>query len=229
MERSRSKRASVGSAPRAALHIRRQIFDGTLQPGRRVPSTAIAAQLGISRIPVREALIGLEREGWVTIRHNRGATVNAMSENTVRDHFELYGATYGLAARRAIERAGEDRALAREVAARARDLPSDDDPVGFTKHALELNNTVVDAAHSDRIRLVLQALSTIIPGPFFEYVPDAMPIQRKGFKRLAAAFASGDADRAASEYETMMRRVGEIVTRMFRDRGLVEDDARAGT
>src|SRR5947209_10440375 len=121
MPSSRSNRAAAGSAPRAALHIRRQIFDGTLRPGRRVPSAAIADQLGISRIPVREALIGLEREGWVTIEHNRGATVNAISENTVRDHFELYGSTYGLAARRAIERAGDDRALARQLTAMARD------------------------------------------------------------------------------------------------------------
>jgi DNA-binding GntR family transcriptional regulator len=217
-----ARHASVGSAQRAARFIRRQIFDGTLQPGRRVPSSAIAEQLGISRIPVREALIGLEREGWVTIEHNRGATVNALSENSVRDHFELYGSTYGLAARRAIERAGDDRALARQIAAMARDLPSDDDPIGFTKHALDFNDTIVDAAHSDRIRLVLQALSTIVPGTFFVVVPDAMPIERRAFKRIAAAFATGDGDRAAAEYETMMRRVGEIVTRMFRDRGLLE-------
>ncbi len=46
-----------------ASHIRRLIFEGELRPGMRVPQDAIAQDLGVSRIPVREALIVLEREG----------------------------------------------------------------------------------------------------------------------------------------------------------------------
>ncbi len=55
------------SGDEAARFIRRAIFDGTLRPGARVPQDQVAEALGISRIPVREALIALEREGWVTI------------------------------------------------------------------------------------------------------------------------------------------------------------------
>jgi DNA-binding GntR family transcriptional regulator len=56
------------SGDRAALYIRRLIFDGELRPGARVPQDDVARSMGISRIPVREALIALEREGWVTIQ-----------------------------------------------------------------------------------------------------------------------------------------------------------------
>src|SRR5262249_27112791 len=55
------------SGEQVRLYVRRLIFDGVLKPGQRVPQDAIAQTLGVSRIPVREALIALEREGWTTI------------------------------------------------------------------------------------------------------------------------------------------------------------------
>jgi DNA-binding GntR family transcriptional regulator len=207
------------SADRAALHIRRQIFDGRLRPGTRVAQATIADELGISRIPVREALIGLEREGWVTMEPNRGATVNAMSPTSVRDHFELYGMTYGLAVRRAVEH-GAGPELAAAMRAIVRDF-APDDPPAFTRQAFAFHRLVVDAARSDRIPLVLQALSTILPGDFFSMVPAGISIERAGLRRIASAVAAGDADRAANEYLVTMRRVGTLVVGLFDERGLL--------
>ncbi|HET6663353.1 MAG TPA: GntR family transcriptional regulator, partial [Acidimicrobiales bacterium] len=51
----------MSSGDQAALYIRRLMFDGDLRPGTRVPQDEIAQALGVSRIPVREALIALER------------------------------------------------------------------------------------------------------------------------------------------------------------------------
>src|SRR5437763_14146955 len=83
--------ARRSSGDDAALLIRRMIFEGELRPGERVPQDHVAAVLGISRIPVREALIALEREGWVTIEMNRGAFVNALDARSVRDNDDLFG------------------------------------------------------------------------------------------------------------------------------------------
>src|SRR5881227_2727330 len=96
--------ARRSSGDEAALLIRRMIFEGELRPGERVPQDDVAAILGISRIPVREALIALEREGWVTIELHRGAFINALDDQAVRDHYELFGLVYGFAARRALAR-----------------------------------------------------------------------------------------------------------------------------
>jgi DNA-binding GntR family transcriptional regulator len=210
-----------GSPDHAARHIRRRIFEGELPPGRRVPQTQIAGELGISRIPVREALIGLEREGWVTITRNRGATVNTMSADAIADHFELYGTTYGLAARRAIERNPNRDAVAARLRAILREFPGDDDPEGFTRQAFAFQRALVEAARSDRIRVALTALSTIVPGAFFVEVPDAMTIQRKGLKRVVQAIGAGDAARAQEEYVALMRQVGETVACVFATRGLL--------
>ncbi|MFM6944772.1 MAG: GntR family transcriptional regulator, partial [Bacteroidota bacterium] len=58
----------------------------------------------MSRIPVREAIIALESEGWLRVEPHRGAFVNALDDRVVLDHYALYGRYFGFAAQRAIER-----------------------------------------------------------------------------------------------------------------------------
>jgi DNA-binding GntR family transcriptional regulator len=67
--------------------LREAILDGRLPPGLRVGQEALARQLGVSRIPVREALRQLEIEGLVTLRPHSGATVASMDWS---EHVELY-------------------------------------------------------------------------------------------------------------------------------------------
>src|SRR5665213_2811798 len=96
------------SGEHIAAHIRSLIFEGELRPGMRVPQDAIAQDLGVSRIPVREALIVLEREGWVTTEMHRGAFINSLDKRAVHDHYELFGLIYGFAAKRALARGSKD-------------------------------------------------------------------------------------------------------------------------
>src|SRR3954452_14656329 len=91
-----------------AIHVRSLIFNGMLRQGDRVHQDDIARRLGVSRIPVREAIIALDREGWLTITPHRGAFVHGLDEDALRDHYELLGLVYGLAARRPTERASDD-------------------------------------------------------------------------------------------------------------------------
>lgn len=69
------------------------IVAGRLSPGRSVGEEAIAAELGISRTPLREALIALERDGFVEAQHSRGFVVNPLSRSEVR---EIYPVLWGL-------------------------------------------------------------------------------------------------------------------------------------
>ena len=91
-----------------AIHIRSLIFNGELRQGDRMRQDEIAQQLGVSRIPVREAIIALDREGWLSVTPHRGAFVQGLDEDMLLDHYELQGLVYGLAARRATERATDE-------------------------------------------------------------------------------------------------------------------------
>jgi DNA-binding GntR family transcriptional regulator len=216
-ERQLNRRSSGADA---ALYIRKLIFDGYLRPGARVHQDDVAQALGISRIPVREALIALEQQGWVTLEPNRGAFVAPLDAQAVRDHYELYGLVYGFAAKKALERS--DGVLGEKLGQLASDYANTDEPAEAQRIALSFHAAVLDAACSPRIDVVVRALSALVPGDFYELVPNALQLQRPGFTAVADACAHGDGDRAAHEYATMMRAVAGEVVRLFGRRGLFE-------
>jgi DNA-binding GntR family transcriptional regulator len=208
------------SGQQAALYIRRLIFDGELGPGMRVPQDQVAEQLGISRIPIREALIILQSEGWVTIELHRGAFINALDQHAVQDHYELYGLTYGLAARRATERNGAS--LVGDLRPLLKAINETEDPHRITQLTIDFHWQVVDAAASPRIKVVLRGMSGMIPGDFFELVPGAIEGERKGLATITRSIAKGDWNKAADDYLRLMRRQGDLVVKVMKKRGLFD-------
>lgn len=89
---------------RTLLSLRELILRGDLSPGERLSELVIVDRLGVSRTPVRAALIRLEEEGLVEAIPSGGFTVKAFSERDIYDAIELRGTLEGLAARIAAER-----------------------------------------------------------------------------------------------------------------------------
>jgi DNA-binding GntR family transcriptional regulator len=83
-------------------YILQRIMAGELTPGMRVPAEAVAEALGISRMPVRDALRRLEGDGAVMIFTNRGASVAEYTQDEVVQLIEMRAALEGLAARLAL-------------------------------------------------------------------------------------------------------------------------------
>jgi DNA-binding GntR family transcriptional regulator len=69
--------------------IRGKILRGELAPGAPLRQEALADELGVSRVPVREAITRLQGEGFVTIIPHKGAYVCAISADEVRETFEI--------------------------------------------------------------------------------------------------------------------------------------------
>ena len=84
-------------ADRARDMIRSAIFEGHIKPDERLTIEHIAAQLGISRTPVREALKALETDGIIKILPNRGAIVQSFSKPELFDRYTVRAALEGLA------------------------------------------------------------------------------------------------------------------------------------
>ena len=89
--------SAVGSLSRRALYLdvaerlRQQIFARELEPGSWIDEMKLAAEFGISRTPMREALKVLAVEGLVTMKVRRGAYVTEMSKEDVRQVYHLLG------------------------------------------------------------------------------------------------------------------------------------------
>ena len=88
-------------------HILQSILSGELTPGMRVPAESVAETLGVSRMPVRDALRRLEGDGAVMIFTNRGASVAEFSRDEIVQLIEMRAVLEGLAARVALANIGE--------------------------------------------------------------------------------------------------------------------------
>jgi DNA-binding GntR family transcriptional regulator len=88
----------------ACDQIRDWIVTGRFPPGTRLVEGALAQELGVSRIPVREALKQLDAEGFVDIVPRRGAVVAQLSMKDAEDFYEVRSALESFSARLAAER-----------------------------------------------------------------------------------------------------------------------------
>ena len=89
---------------KAQLRLRELILGGDLVAGDRVTELALVDRLGVSRTPVRAALLALQDEGLLEPLPGGGCAVKAFSEAQIRDAIEVRGTLEGLAARLAAER-----------------------------------------------------------------------------------------------------------------------------
>jgi DNA-binding GntR family transcriptional regulator len=95
------------AAPLQTRSLREQVYDvlraemarGGLQPGAFIDLNSLASRLGVSRTPLREALLHLESQGFVTVLPRRGFRLNALTLDDIRHFYEIIGALEAAALR----------------------------------------------------------------------------------------------------------------------------------
>lgn len=98
----------VTRAEAAADEIRRRILSGQYTDGHQLRQDALAGELGISRIPLREALVQLESEGLVKILPHKGAIVSELSIEELTELFELRALLEPTLIRRSVRKLSAD-------------------------------------------------------------------------------------------------------------------------
>jgi len=91
---------------RVVAHLREEIAANRISPGERLREAELAARLGISRAPIREALRELAAEGWVRIVPRHGAVVTTLSRQEFLEAYQVREALEALAVRLAVPRLG---------------------------------------------------------------------------------------------------------------------------
>ena len=85
--------------------LREHIVNGDLEPGTRLLQKKIAEELGVSEIPVREAIRHLQAEGLVVVTPHSGAEVASFRPEEIEEALAIRGVLEGFAARNAVRRA----------------------------------------------------------------------------------------------------------------------------
>jgi DNA-binding GntR family transcriptional regulator len=204
-----------------ADHIRSSIFNGTLKPNQRVPQDAIAAELGISRVPVREALISLEQNGLVASEPHRGMFVVPLRHEDIDDHYRMYGMIQGLAAARAVRRM-TDPVLAR-LQALHEQMCSSEDPGLLRELNYEFHALINKTGGSTRVRSVLRHLSHNLPRELYYLSPGASPEANAGHAKILKALRDGDEAAADIANQEHVRLEGEVVVSALKRNGILTD------
>ena len=95
------KKYGVKEKDQVVAYILHQVLTGKLRTGDRVDRNEIARDLGMSRVPIQEAVVQLEHDGVLSTRYHRGAFVERFDEDTILEHHELHGVLNGMVSARA--------------------------------------------------------------------------------------------------------------------------------
>lgn len=142
-------------ADRAYAEIRAMILDLRLLPGQSILVEDLAARLGMSRTPVREAIARLSSglEGLVTTAPRKGIVVTVPTVETMRELYEIVDGLESEAVKLAVERAGDaDLAALDAAVADQESALGGDDLVGWTQADRRFHNLLFDAAGNRRLR-----------------------------------------------------------------------------
>src|SRR4051794_18075724 len=104
-------RGDSSQTVKATLGLRQLLFDGEIRPGERLVELTLVERLGVSRTPLRLALMTLEHEGLIATLPGGGFAVRGFTRDDVNDAIELRGVLEGTAARFAAERPTSTRDL----------------------------------------------------------------------------------------------------------------------
>ena len=139
--------------------LRERILRGDYPEGAPLRQDAIAAEFGVSRIPVREALRQLEAEGLVTINPHQGATVSSLSIDEVRELFELRALIESDLLRRAIPHlTPEDIQRAEEILAKYEEAFRQGDVSAWGELNWEFHSTLLTPADRPLTMGVVESL-----------------------------------------------------------------------
>ncbi|WP_432396624.1 GntR family transcriptional regulator [Pseudarthrobacter sp. L19] len=185
--------ASTGAASTSQLAydaVKARIVDGSYSPGYRLVLGAIAKDLGVSVVPVREAIRRLEAEGLVTFERNIGATVAGIDPTEYLYTMQTLSIVEGAATALSAPLIGAaDVARARAVNAEMRECLQHFDPVRFTRLNQDFHSVL------------------------FEHCPNPhiLDLVHRGWNRLAALrsstfrFVPGRASESVEEHEALLR------------------------
>lgn len=148
--------------------LREQIYDylkdemqtGNLAPGASIDMNEISRKLGISKTPLRDALIQLETEGFVTILPRRGILVKKLSLRDIKESYEIIGALEAAVVTAVFDQLREERHLAEMIMLNARQTEAihKDDFETYYKLNLEFHGVFLTLSNNEVLNKIITPL-----------------------------------------------------------------------
>jgi DNA-binding GntR family transcriptional regulator len=190
-----------------------RILEGRIRAGTRLVERQLAKQLGISRVPVRESLIQLEKDGLIVSRSD-GRYVIELSEQDIGKLYQVRRVLEGLAAELAAQNTSPERADAlRNKLQGIREAVAREDRIAYVRNDIELHRLIWRHANNPYLIELLRTLT----GPIFMFVADnantiAWEVAFDLHENLIGSINAGDEVQAREDIE---RHMDEGVSRAY--------------
>lgn len=140
-------------------YLREQMRKGKILPGSEIDMQETSRQLGVSKTPLRDALLQLEMEGFVTIFPRSGVVVNILSRQDIKDYYEIIGALESTALLLAFERIREreTKSMENQVKGMERALNANNFDAYYEKN-LRFHNIYLDLCGNENLIKIVRTL-----------------------------------------------------------------------
>jgi DNA-binding GntR family transcriptional regulator len=219
-----------------ASDLQQRVLSGEIPSGARLRQSALAAEFGVSRTPIREALRKLQAGGFVELQPNRGALVRGLSAREIRDAYEVRAELEALAAELAATRIRHDQldrlrdaqrqfgdGLAQTMEARERDGETGEGLAAVWGPANDqFHQLIQEAAGNLALVAALTHLHRSLPRDLTKIVlAESTPLLRANVREheeILAALERRDSAEARELMRRHVRHAGELVTLRFEQR-----------
>ncbi len=166
-------------------YLRKKLDGGELSPGSFINLNEMSERLGISKTPLREALIQLEIEGFVTFFPRKGIQVNVLKEKDIRHFYEIIGALEAAVILSNFERFGDTEIAKLEEENRLmKEALERDDFDTFYAHNIAFHNVYLDFSDNETlVKTVMNLKHRLYDFP-----------RRKGFVKEWEVISTGEHD-----------------------------------
>jgi DNA-binding GntR family transcriptional regulator len=195
--------------------LRRAIFNGEIRRGEELTQEGVATRLGVSRMPVREAFLMLERDGLLILNSHRKAVVRGLTAEDIIEHYDIRSLLEGEAAARACT--CEDKTDIRSAYEQVERAGRMHDAAAFVEANLLFHRTIWEAAGNAYLVQLIEQLWNGLPPHLPELVPEQMDHSLREHEEMVEAILYGNPAAARDATTRHIQRSMKQFLASFRD------------
>jgi DNA-binding GntR family transcriptional regulator len=196
------------------------ILMGDLRPGEQVTQDYLAKELGVSTMPVREALLQLSHEGFIISGRGRAFRVTTTTRQDIADVYWMHSTLAGELTARACDNMdaetlhqldGIHADWVRSVRER--------EPAAMQETNFEFHRVINHVASSPKLLLLMRNTLRMIPERFYSMLPEWPSSSTDYHQGILDALHAGDRERAAAEASEHVQEAGRMLIQFFDEKG----------
>ncbi|MGV9798377.1 GntR family transcriptional regulator [Mycobacterium sp. NPDC003449] len=188
------KKYGLKEKDQVVTYIINLVMTGKLRSGDRIDRNEIVRDLGLSRVPIQEAVVQLEHDGILSTRYHRGAFVSRFDEAAVAEHHELYGLLNGIASARCA--ANPTPRILAHLDETLRTIRATKDTRSFQEACWVFRDAINDEYAGPRLQATIRAGKSFAPSDFWLTYPRAKADFLEGYEEETEAIHARDPDAA---------------------------------